>query len=143
MAELSRQHTYIRYDQRGSGLSDSDAADFSLEAGVADLEAVVEALGLVRFPLLGMSQGGAVAIAYATRHPEQGLAARAGRRLRLRRAAPRPATPRDRLEAETLVNLIRLGWGRDNAVLSPGLHQPVHPEAARRCSISGGTSSSG
>jgi pimeloyl-ACP methyl ester carboxylesterase/DNA-binding CsgD family transcriptional regulator len=113
LAELSRQHTYIRYDQRGSGLSDSDASDFSLEAGVADLEAVVEALGLVRFPLLGMSQGGAVAIAYAARHPDKVshlVLAGAYACGALRRAG----TPRDRLEAETLVNLIRLGWGRDN-----------------------------
>lgn len=113
LGELSRHHCYIRYDQRGSGLSDSDASDFSLDAGVADLEAVVDALGLQRFPLLGMSQGGAVAIAYALRHPEQvshlvlaGAYARG--------ALHRAETARDRLEAETLVNLIRLGWGRDN-----------------------------
>ncbi|MEP7300621.1 MAG: alpha/beta fold hydrolase [Caldimonas sp.] len=113
LAELSRQHTYIRYDQRGSGLSDSDASDFSLDAGVADLDAVVETLGLRRFPVLGMSQGGAVAIAYTVRHPEKvshlilaGAYARG--------ALSRAETPADRLEAETLVNLIRLGWGRDN-----------------------------
>ena len=71
LAELSRDHTYIRYDQRGCGLSDADVADFSLDAWVGDLEAVVAASGLRRFPLIGMSQGGAVAIAYAVRHPEQ------------------------------------------------------------------------
>ncbi len=71
LAELSRHNTFIRYDQRGCGLSDSDVADFSLEAWVADLEAVVDSLELRRFPLIGMSQGGAVAIAYAVRHPEK------------------------------------------------------------------------
>ena len=113
LAELSRHHTYIRYDQRGSGLSDSDGSDFSLEAGVSDLEAVIETLGLGRFPLLGMSQGGAVAIAYALRHPDKVshlVLAGAYAQGALRRSA----AASDRLEAETLVNLIRLGWGRDN-----------------------------
>jgi pimeloyl-ACP methyl ester carboxylesterase/DNA-binding CsgD family transcriptional regulator len=113
LAELSRHHTYVRYDQRGCGLSDPDVADFSLDAWVGDLEAVVDTLGLRRFPLIGMSQGGAVAIAYAQRHPERvshlvlpGAYARG--------ALQRAATDHDRLEAETMVNLIRLGWGRDN-----------------------------
>ena len=114
LAELSKHHTYLRYDQRGCGLSDANIADFSLDAWVADLEAVVAASGLRRFPLIGMSQGGAVAIAYAVRHPEQvshlvlvGAYARG--------AARRAVTADQRLEAETLVRLIRLGWGRDNA----------------------------
>jgi pimeloyl-ACP methyl ester carboxylesterase len=59
------------YDQRGCGLSDASVRDFSLDAWVGDFEAVVDGLGLPRFPLLGMSQGGAVAIAYAVRHPER------------------------------------------------------------------------
>ena len=71
LAELSRGHTYIRYDQRGCGLSDRNVADYSLDAWVGDLEAVVQAMGLRRFPLFGMSQGAAVAIAYAARHPER------------------------------------------------------------------------
>src|SRR5688572_27284276 len=71
LVELSRHHTYIRYDQRGSGLSDSDISNFSLDAWVGDLEAVVTSLGLHRFALLGMSQGGAAAIAYAVRHPDK------------------------------------------------------------------------
>src|SRR6186713_1113280 len=68
---LSRDHTYIRYDQRGCGLSDQASPAASFEAWVEDLEAVVEAQGLKRFPLFGMSQGGAIAIAYAARHPER------------------------------------------------------------------------
>lgn len=114
LAELARNHQYIRYDQRGCGLSGSPVADFSLDAWVGDLEAVVESLGLRRFPLIGMSQGGAVAIAYAVRHPDKvthlvlpGAYARG--------ALPRASSEAERLEAETLVNLIRLGWGRDNA----------------------------
>jgi pimeloyl-ACP methyl ester carboxylesterase len=43
----------------------------SLDAFVRDLETVVDAMGLDRFPLVGLSQGGAVAITYAARHPER------------------------------------------------------------------------
>lgn len=114
LAELARDHQYIRYDQRGCGLSDSAVADFSLDAWVGDLEAVVDSLGLRRFPLIGMSQGGAVAIAYTVRHPDKvshlvlpGAYARG--------ALQRATSDAERLEAQTLVNLIRLGWGRDNA----------------------------
>jgi pimeloyl-ACP methyl ester carboxylesterase/DNA-binding CsgD family transcriptional regulator len=113
LVEFSRHHTYIRYDQRGCGLSDREVADFSLEAWIGDLEAVVDGLGLHRFPLIGMSQGGAVAIAYAVRHPDKVshlILAGAYARGALRRAATASA----RLEAETMVNLIRIGWGRDN-----------------------------
>ncbi|MEJ7688799.1 MAG: alpha/beta fold hydrolase [Variovorax sp.] len=113
LQELSRHNTFIRYDQRGCGLSDSDVADFSLDAWVADLEAVIDSLGLRSFALFGMSQGGAVAVAYAVRHPEKVshlILAGAYARGALRRAA----TPSALLEAETLVNLIRIGWGRDN-----------------------------
>jgi pimeloyl-ACP methyl ester carboxylesterase/DNA-binding CsgD family transcriptional regulator len=68
---LADRRTLVRYDPRGSGLSDRDIADVSLDALVSDLEAVVDALKLRRFPLLGLCQGGAVAIAYAARHPER------------------------------------------------------------------------
>ena len=63
--------TLVRYDERGCGLSDWKVEDLSFEAWVRDLEAVVDALGLERFPLLGISQGGPIAIAYAVRHPER------------------------------------------------------------------------
>ena len=113
LAALSSQHHYIRYDQRGCGLSDADVRDFSLDAWVGDLEAVVDGLGLQRFALLGMSQGGAVAIAYAVRHPErvsQLVLVGAYARGALRRAT----TEAERLESQTLIKLMRVGWGRDN-----------------------------
>jgi pimeloyl-ACP methyl ester carboxylesterase len=111
--ELSRDHTYIRYDQRGCGLSDRSPSSTSFEAWLQDLEAVVEAQSLKKFPLFGMSQGGAIAIAYAARHPDKvshlilfGAYARGALR--------RNITEQQREEAETLIKLIRLGWGRDN-----------------------------
>ena len=113
LRELSRRNTLVRYDPRGCGLSDRDVTEFSLEAWVRDLEAVADAAGLVRFTLLGTSQGGAIAIAYAARHPERverlvlyGAYARGTLR--------RGVTPRERDEFEAMVKLIEVGWGREN-----------------------------
>jgi pimeloyl-ACP methyl ester carboxylesterase len=69
--ELSRDHTLIRYDARGNGLSDRDVEEVSFETFVTDLESVVDAAGLERFGLLGISQGCAVSIAYTVRHPQR------------------------------------------------------------------------
>jgi DNA-binding winged helix-turn-helix (wHTH) protein/pimeloyl-ACP methyl ester carboxylesterase len=70
-AELASRHRFIRYDARGNGLSDWNVKDFSFDAFVGDLECVVEASGAQRFPLLGISQGCAISVAYAVRHPER------------------------------------------------------------------------
>lgn len=108
--ELSREFRLVRYDQRGNGLSDRDVEDFSLEACVADLRAVVDAAGLERFPLLGISQGCRVAVAFAVEHPERVshliLYGGAARGWKHRNAGARDA--RAGLQA-----LIREGWGRD------------------------------
>ncbi len=109
--ELSRFHRYVRYDERGCGLSDWKVPDFSFDAWVRDLEAVVDSLGLERFVLLGLSQGGPVGIAYAVRHPERvshlvlygtycvGWA---------NRDSPRTE------EHGAQMKLTQIGWGRDN-----------------------------
>jgi pimeloyl-ACP methyl ester carboxylesterase/DNA-binding winged helix-turn-helix (wHTH) protein len=111
--ELGRDHTLIRYDERGCGLSDHDASDMSFDAWVRDLEAVVDAEGLERFPILGISQGCAVAIAYASRHPERvsQLVLYGGYAIG---RSHRDMTPQQELERNVLLNLIRVGWGKDN-----------------------------
>ncbi len=113
IAELSRGHTFVRYDARGCGLSDWDVPELSFEAWVRDLETVVDAARVERFALLGLSQGGAIAIAYAVRHPDRvthlvlhGAFARGALR--------RNPTPRQRKEAEMMVELAELGWGKEN-----------------------------
>jgi pimeloyl-ACP methyl ester carboxylesterase/DNA-binding CsgD family transcriptional regulator len=113
LGELGRGNTVVRYDERGCGLSDWDVEDLSLEAWVSDLETVVDAAGLDRFALLGVSQGGPIAIAYAVRHPERvshlvlyGSYARG----RLKR----DVSAHEREEAEMLLSLIRVGWGSAN-----------------------------
>ena len=68
---LASEFTLIRYDARGNGLSDWDVGELSLDAWVNDLETVVDAARLTRFPLLALSQGCAVAIAFTLRHPER------------------------------------------------------------------------
>lgn len=109
--ELSRDHTLVRYDERGCGLSDwdVDADSFGLEAWVRDLETVVDTLGLERFPLLGLSQGGPIAVTYAARHPERvshlvvhGTCARA--------LWPR-ASKEQKSELVALGQLLRVSWG--------------------------------
>ncbi len=67
----SRDHLVVRYDGRGFGLSERNVSDFSLDARVRDLEAVVDALGLERFALCGMSAGGPTVLTYTDRHPER------------------------------------------------------------------------
>lgn len=71
MYEFAQDFRLVRYDERGTGLSDRDVSDLSLDSFVGDLEAVVDALKLERFPLFAISQGGPVAITYAHRHPER------------------------------------------------------------------------
>ncbi len=111
--ELARDHTYLRYDERGCGLSDWDVRELSFEAWLRDLETVVDAVGVGRFPLLGLSQGGPIAIAYAVRHPERvshlvlhGAYARGWLK--------RNDTPQQRKEAEMMNELAELGWGKEN-----------------------------
>ncbi len=105
--------TFVRYDERGCGLSDHDPEDISLEAFVRDLETVVDELGLERFPLMGLSQGGPVAIAYAVRHPERvSRLVLVGAFVKGRVA--RATTPDELREAALQGELIRMGWGRDD-----------------------------
>jgi DNA-binding CsgD family transcriptional regulator/pimeloyl-ACP methyl ester carboxylesterase len=67
---LAREHTVIRYDKVGCGLSDRTRTDFTMESELATLEALVEHLELKRFALFGSCDSGQVAAAYAARHPD-------------------------------------------------------------------------
>jgi pimeloyl-ACP methyl ester carboxylesterase len=116
---LSRTHRLVRYDERGSGLSDWNVppGSFTLDAWLHDLETVVDTMGLERFALFGMSQGGPIAVRYAARHPERvshlivyGTCAR---------ATWARATEEERRELRALGELIRLSWGSDQ----PGFRQ--------------------
>jgi pimeloyl-ACP methyl ester carboxylesterase/DNA-binding CsgD family transcriptional regulator len=110
---LSRDHTLLRYDSRGCGLSDRDAENLSFETWVKDFEKVIDAAGFGRFSLLSTCWGGPVAIEYAARHPERvdrlvlyGTYARG----RLRRNDQ----PKEVEKGRVLLDLTRLGWGLEN-----------------------------
>jgi len=125
---LSDRHTLIRYDPRGSGLSDRNVDDFSMDRWIEDLDAIVERAGLTRFPLIGLCQGGAVAAAYAARHPERIS------RLVLYDSYPFGAYAEgvpDRLvqEARALAEMIEVGWGKRTGAFREGFANLLMPEA--------------
>ncbi len=122
------RYRFHRYDSRGCGLSDRESTDASLDTLVGDLETVVDAAGLDKFALLGISQGGAVSMAYAVRHPERvsklillGAFARGP----LRRN-PTPAEL-DALDAQG--KLMEIGWGQDNPAFRQLFTNLIFPSA--------------
>lgn len=124
---FAANHDVIRYDGRGNGLSDWDVPDISFDAMVADLETVIDAANVDRFPLLGFSQGAAVAIEYAARHPERvscmilhGGFAAGWRTL---------GTPDVIAEREALQTLIKSYWGSDNENLRRLISSTFIPSA--------------
>jgi class 3 adenylate cyclase/pimeloyl-ACP methyl ester carboxylesterase len=111
--ELSKDHSFYRYDARGNGLSDREVPDVKFEDFVDDLEAVVDAAGIERFALLGISQGCAVSVAYTVRHPERvsHLILHGGFAVGWKKRA---RTEADMQAGEAMVTLMRLGWGQEN-----------------------------
>ncbi len=110
---LSERYRLLRYDSRGCGLSDREVEAITIDGLVADLECVVDKAGLDRFALLGMSQGGAISIVYAARHPERvshlvlcGAFARG--------PLQRNPSPQQVEATEAMVKLVEYGWGQSN-----------------------------
>jgi pimeloyl-ACP methyl ester carboxylesterase len=127
---LARHFSLLRYDARGNGLSDWDVEEVSLDAWVSDMESVVDAVGLQRFPLMGFSQGVAISIAYAVRHPERvshlilyGGFAR-GRLVRAKSEA-------EREKIKAMETLIRVGWGEDNPAFRQLFASQLIPDATK------------
>ena len=110
---LARNHTLVRYDERGCGLSDWQVEEFNLDAWVMDLETVVDALGLERFPLMGISQGASIAVEYAVRHPEKvsRLILYGGY---IRGRLHRSRTPEQLDELDLMIQMIKIGWGKEH-----------------------------
>jgi pimeloyl-ACP methyl ester carboxylesterase len=71
LQRLAEKNRLIRYDTRGTGLSDRKVAEISFDGFVCDFESVVEVVNADRFAILGISQGAAVAVSYAVAHPER------------------------------------------------------------------------
>ena len=109
---LSRGRMLVRYDERGCGLSDHDPDEVSMETFVHDLETVVDDLALERFPLIGLSQGGPVAVEYTRRHPER-VSRLVLVNTYVRGRNHRATSDDDRRANEMQREMIRLGWGLD------------------------------
>jgi pimeloyl-ACP methyl ester carboxylesterase/DNA-binding CsgD family transcriptional regulator len=110
---FSRHFRFVRYDERGCGLTDWNVSDLSTERWIADLETIVDAAGASEpFALLGISHGSAVAIGYAVRHPERlshlilygGYAAGYVHR----------GNPDALREYQTICDLLKIGWEKEN-----------------------------
>ncbi len=114
LASLARYCRLVRFDQRGNGLSDWDVETLSVDAMISDMETIVDAAGLKKFALLGISQGCAFSILYALKHPEQvNCLVLYGGYLRGRKRRP---DPEQRALFETLERTIADGWGSTNPV---------------------------
>jgi DNA-binding winged helix-turn-helix (wHTH) protein/pimeloyl-ACP methyl ester carboxylesterase len=109
---LSDRFRLIRYDARGNGLSDRDVGEVSFDLYVRDLETVVDALGLERFALFGISQGAAVSVAYAARHPER--VTRLALHGSYAQGWARRGSAEEIAKRGALATLVLHGWGQDN-----------------------------
>jgi pimeloyl-ACP methyl ester carboxylesterase/DNA-binding winged helix-turn-helix (wHTH) protein len=126
---LGAQFRLVRYDCRGSGLSDREVADISQQGFLRDLEAVIERIGIERFALLGLSQGAAAAISFAARHPERvshlilyGAYAQ-GRNRR--------GSPDDAATAQTMLAMMQQGWGRTDSAFMRAFSSLYLSDASR------------
>nr|WP_276562518.1 alpha/beta fold hydrolase [Hoeflea prorocentri] len=125
--KLTQEHTLLRYDSRGAGLSDKHPDDFSFEALASDLETAIDASGLEKFALLGISQGAALAIDYAARYPQRvshlllwgGYA----------RGRKRRGNKQDEEKAQAFRTLMRYGWGKDSSTFRQMFSALYLPEA--------------
>jgi pimeloyl-ACP methyl ester carboxylesterase/DNA-binding CsgD family transcriptional regulator len=126
---LSSRYTLIRYDPRGCGLSDRNVADLSFGSWVRDFGVLVDALDLTRFSLIGICQGGAVAIAYAGSEPDRisnlvlyGTYARGRNR--------RSTIPLEPEKAKVMLEMLRLGWGREDHAFMRSFATQFQPEGS-------------
>jgi pimeloyl-ACP methyl ester carboxylesterase len=125
---FARERTLIRYDARGNGLSDWEVPAVSLEAFVRDLETVVDAAGLERFPLLGISQGAALSVAYAVLHPERvsHLILYGGFAL-----GPRKRSALEREKRDAFTTLVRVGWEAEDPTVRDIFASQLMPDATQ------------
>jgi class 3 adenylate cyclase/pimeloyl-ACP methyl ester carboxylesterase len=131
LLELASSFSLVRFDARGNGLSDWDVGDISLDAWVSDMETVADAAGLDRFPILALSQGCAVAIAFAIRHPERvshlilygGFAAGVYKNP--------DVTPEAREQFDATKTLMKHGWGANEPTFRQIFTASMIPDATK------------
>ena len=119
---------FVRYDERGCGMTGGDPRGLNLEHWLGDLEAVVEAAGIEQpFALLGISQGAAACVAYAVKHPQRVS------KLVLYGGYARGPYERGNEESARLYHAIadiaRVGWANENPVFRQLFTSRFIPEA--------------
>jgi pimeloyl-ACP methyl ester carboxylesterase len=131
LLDLAKSFTLVRYDARGNGLSDWDVGDISLDAWVSDMEAVVDVAGLDRFPLVASSQGCAISIAYAAKHPDRvtHLILVGGFAVGFHKRSNTTAADQERWAA--MKTLMKLGWGSDDPTFRQLFTSAMMPTATR------------
>lgn len=127
MRFLTKDRTLVRYDERGNGLSDWDLQEANLESYVTDMESVVAGAGLDRFPMLAISQGCAVAIAYTIRHPEKvsRLVLHGG----YAKGWYHRSSPAELETREAMMTLVRQGWGDESPAFRQVFTSLFFPDA--------------
>jgi len=130
LTDLSSVYTLVRFDQSGSGLSDPTLGSVSLDSLVDELASVVDAVGLERFALLGMSQGAAVSIRYAARHPDRvsHLLLCGGY---VRGTLTRTPDAKTRQMVNALCDIVRGGWAIENSAYRQIFTTQFFPGASR------------
>lgn len=129
LQRLAGRFKLVRYDGRGNGLSDRDVADISQGGFERDLEAVVESAGVQRFALLALSQGVAAAVAFAARHPER--VSRLVLYGAYAQGRNRRGSPEDAATAQTVMAMMREGWGRADSAFMRAFSSLYLSDASR------------
>jgi DNA-binding winged helix-turn-helix (wHTH) protein len=127
LERLARGRRLIRYDPRGTGMSERSLNGGAFEDFVDDMEAVADAAGLERFAIYAISQSVPIAIAFAARHPDRVS------RMILNNGLVRGELARGETEKlEAMLAMIRAGWGVPGSLHRAGagqllvaLHDPV------------------
>ena len=127
--EIARGRSLVRYDPRGFGLSDRNVTDFCLARHIEDLTAVIDAAGLQRFALIGFAGGAALSVHYAVAAPERVTHLVLQGAFLLGRLA-RSETPEQRAESETLLQLVSMGWGKDDPAFRQFYTSQFIPDAS-------------
>jgi pimeloyl-ACP methyl ester carboxylesterase/DNA-binding CsgD family transcriptional regulator len=128
IAELARDHSLVRLDTRGFGLSDRDVTDHSIDAVVADVHAVAEALGLERFALLAWLGGTPFAITYANRHPGS-VTRLVLHAAYLRGWLKRDVAAREREAVDALVKQVESGWDMEDPIVRHAMTSSFIPDS--------------
>lgn len=131
LLQLASHFSLVRYDARGNGLSDWDVGNLTLDTWVSDMESVADAAGLERFPILALSQGCAVAVAFAARHPERvsHLILYGGFPVGAYKSPNISAEAREQFDA--MRTLMKLGWGANAPTFRQLFTASMMPDATK------------